>query len=365
MPIYLDYHDVPNTTAQDVAQAHLLDVLIEKEYNCKCLTYWFDPVRGHAFCLIDAPDQKSVIELHGRSHGLLPNKIIEVETHLVHAFLGRIADPENTRLTDNGLKILDETAYRIIMNVKIADAVLLEYFYGKSDAVELINHFHTVARNEVLKYDGTEVSRSGNEIIASYVSGEQAFAAACAILNQLDNTGALELRISIHADEPVKQANKLFGDTLQMLKRMNFLNSKRVIHITAAVKDLLSKGQLTANVYTVLAYTPQDETFLTLLFDTLEKKYSEEDFNVEECADAVDMSKSQLFRKANAICGLSPNNLLKEYRLIKARDLMRREDKTVSEIAFDTGFASPSYFTKCFKNRFGLLPTHYLALSRQ
>jgi AraC-like DNA-binding protein len=364
MPIYLDYHFVPNVTAQDVAEAHALDVLLEKEYGCKCLTYWFDELRSNAFCLIDAPDEKHVMGLHSRSHGLLPNKIIEVETDLVHGFLGRITDPENTRFTDTGLKILDETAYRIIMNIKIADVVLLEHFYGRSNAVELITLFHTVAGSEILKCGGTEVSSTGNEMIASYVSGDQAFAAACSILDQLDNAGALELHIGIHAGEPVKQTNILFGDTLQMLKRMNFVNSDRVIHITAAVKELLSKGHLTAGIQTFLTYTPQDETFLTRLFDTLEKKYGEEDFNVEECAHAVDMSKSQLFRKTIAICGLSPNDLLKEYRLDKARDLMRRKDKTVSEIAFDTGFASPSYFTKCFKNRFRMLPTYYMALSR-
>lgn len=365
MPIYLDLHDTPGVTAKDGAQAHSMDVLIEKEYNCRCLTYWIDELRGHAFCLIDAPDQESIIALHSRSHGLVPNKIIEVEASLVQAFLGRIADPENAQLTETGLKILDDTSYRIIMDVKMADAVLLEHTHGQSVAIERINQFYTVAREVVLKYNGREVNREGNELIASFISGEKAFAAACAIKEQISNAGELELRISIHAGEPVMQTDKLFGDTVQMLKRMNFSTSERKIHITAAVKLLLSKDHSSTTINDTFAYTPQDETFLTLLFDTLETRYSEEDFDVEEWGDAMAMSISQLYRRTTALSGLSPNNLLKEYRLEKAKELMRRKDATISEVTLHTGFASPSYFTKCFKSRFDMLPMQYRELAQK
>ena len=125
MPIYMDLHIVPGVTAKDVAHAHNMDVLIEKDHSCKCLTYWIDEVRGHAFCLIDAPTKENVIEMHSKAHGLVPHKIIEVESSLVQAFLGRITDPENAALTDNGLIIMDDTSYRIIMHLQIMDAVLL------------------------------------------------------------------------------------------------------------------------------------------------------------------------------------------------------------------------------------------------
>ena len=365
MPTYMDIHIVPDASAKDVAQAHMMDVLIEKDYNCRCLTYWFDESQSHAFCLIDAPDKESVIELHNHSHGLLPHKVIEVEANLVHAFLGRITDPDNAQFIEAGLKIVDDSASRIIMNIKMADAVLLEHKHGKSGAIECINRLHTVAREEVLKYNGRKVNWEGNEMIASFLSGEKAFAAACAIKEQLSNAGEMELRISIHAGEPVMQTDKLFGDTVRLLRRMNFLCSDHVLHVTSAVKELLSKDHLSANNKGVFLYAPEDETFLTLLFDTLDKKYSEENFHVEECGDAMAMSISQLYRKTIALCGLSPNNLLKAYRLEKAKEFMRRKDVTISEITFDTGFASPSYFTKCFKGRFDLLPMQYVQLARK
>lgn len=365
MPIYLDLHNVPGTTAKDVAQVHNMDVLIEKEYDCHCLTYWIDELRGHAFCLIDAPSKESVVELHSNSHGLIPHIIIEVDTNLVQAFLGRITDPENAQLTETGLKIFDDSAYRIIMNVKIIDAILLEHTYGQLDAIDRMNWFHTVFRETVQKYNGREVSREGNELIASFLSAEKAVAAARTVKNQLSTAGELELRISIHAGEPVMQTDKLFGDTLQILNRMNFLNRNRMIHITTPVKELLNEDHFSAIFNDVFVHVPQDETFSSLLFDTLDKRYGEENFDVEEWGNVMAMSKSQFYRRTRALCGLSPNNLLKDYRLEKAKELMRRKDATISEITFYTGFTSPSYFTKCFKRRFAVLPLQYLKLAQR
>jgi AraC-like DNA-binding protein len=71
-------------------------------------------------------------------------------------------------------------------------------------------------------------------------------------------------------------------------------------------------------------------------------------------------SKPQLYRKSKATTGMSPNELLREYRLLQALDVLRNEDRNISQTTFDTGFSSPSYFTKCFQKRFGLQPLAYL-----
>jgi AraC-like DNA-binding protein len=74
------------------------------------------------------------------------------------------------------------------------------------------------------------------------------------------------------------------------------------------------------------------------------------------------MSKSQLYRKCISLTGLSPNILLKEFRLEKAKDLMKKQHYSISQITFESGFTSPSYFTKCFKQKYGLLPMAYIEL---
>jgi AraC-like DNA-binding protein len=71
-------------------------------------------------------------------------------------------------------------------------------------------------------------------------------------------------------------------------------------------------------------------------------------------------SKSRLYRKMILLTGKSPNTFIKEYRLNEALKLLSKNAGNISEIAFETGFSSPSYFSKCFKRKFGVLPAIYL-----
>jgi AraC-like DNA-binding protein len=113
----------------------------------------------------------------------------------------------------------------------------------------------------------------------------------------------------------------------------------------------------------MLKLSSQDENFLAQLFKTLEEKYQDADFDMEDYGKAMAMSNSQLYRKTLALTGQSPNNLLRDYRLAKARERMKRSTSNITEISFDSGFSSPSYFTKCFKKKFGMLPVEYTELS--
>lgn len=103
-----------------------------------------------------------------------------------------------------------------------------------------------------------------------------------------------------------------------------------------------------------------DESFLETLLKSLAKNWQNPEFDVLEFCDDMSLSKSQLYRKCVSITGMSPNTLLREYRLINALDLLRKEERNIAQTTFDTGFSSPSYFTKCFQKRFGLQPLAYL-----
>src|SRR6056297_2871933 len=98
MPIYMDRHDLSNEiTAESVAKLHLEDLKIQDKYNCRGLTYWFDDKRKTAFCLVEAPDAQSLIDMHNSAHGEVPHRIIEVEPNIVESFLGRIEDPDKSK----------------------------------------------------------------------------------------------------------------------------------------------------------------------------------------------------------------------------------------------------------------------------
>ncbi|HNP48834.1 MAG TPA: helix-turn-helix transcriptional regulator, partial [Bacteroidia bacterium] len=92
--------------------------------------------------------------------------------------------------------------------------------------------------------------------------------------------------------------------------------------------------------------------------------YHDANFELSEFSKAMAMSNSQLYRRTTMLTGLSTNNLLREFRLGKAIALLKTQRFSISQISTDTGFSSPSYFTKCFKERFGLRPMEYIDLLR-
>lgn len=365
MPIFMDLHIVPGVNAKDVADAHSMDVLMEKEHSCKCLTYWIDELRGHVFCLIDAPNQESVIELHNRAHGLVPHKIVEVEPNLVYSFLGRITDPDNAQVSDKGLIILDDTSYRILLCAQICDTVLLQQAVGADTAATLSAGFYKTIRQLTLQHHGREVIREGQEYLASFVAATDAFAAACAIQQALGSDSPLKWKLSIHAGEPIMQTDALFGDTVTMLRRMNLMAQPGFVQLTNTVKVLLSSDQLASMQSHLQLFAPQDEPFITQLFDVLQEHYAEEHFDIEQFAQAMAMSSTQLYRKTQALWQVSPNALLKEFRLQQALAMLRTKDASIAQISYATGFSSPSYFTKCFKNRFHMLPLQYTDMANQ
>lgn len=360
MPIYMDLHILPGVKAMDVAEAHRLDLLVEREHSCKCMTYWIDELRGHVYCLIDAPEKEAVVQMHNQAHGLVPHRIIEVQSTLVDSFLGRISDPVDTITTEHGLRYFNDTSFRILLAVTMNDPVLMEMHWGKEKARELMKQQVDIVRNDLKSYDGLEAENKGHGFIASFTSAVNAFNCAVSLQDKLKAKDDIDtgLRISISAGEPVTRNDSLFGDTIALAKRICFIARDARIGIAASVKDLLAKELLNRdNVFTL---SNPDELLLKLLFDTLEENWTEPDFNIDEYCQNMAMSKSQLYRKTLTLTGHSPNNLLKEFRLERSRSLMREGDHNITQITYNAGFSSPSYFTKCFKKKFGITPLAYM-----
>src|SRR6185295_1092086 len=154
MPIYMDVHIVPGVQANDVAAAHYKDLLHAPDFACKCMTYWIDEERESIFCLIEAPDKESVVNMHSKAHGLVPNKIIEVSSNVVESFLGRIFDPEEAEVTPDGLKIFKDPSFRILMVTAVDDAFILENKLGKEKAAELLNQHNSIIRKNIQRFEG-------------------------------------------------------------------------------------------------------------------------------------------------------------------------------------------------------------------
>lgn len=100
-----------------------------------------------------------------------------------------------------------------------------------------------------------------------------------------------------------------------------------------------------------------DDQFLARLYEILEEVYTDSHYNVERLSDRMGMSRGHLYRKVKEITGLSPVEFLRMFRLKKARRLLQETHSHVSEVAYATGFSSPAYFSKCYKNAFGTTPS--------
>lgn len=99
-----------------------------------------------------------------------------------------------------------------------------------------------------------------------------------------------------------------------------------------------------------------DEQFLQKVLAHIEENLDDENYGVENLAAAVAMSRSNLFRKLDALLAKSPNQLIRERRLLRAKSLLEQGAGNSTEVAFMTGFNSPSYFAKCFQEMFGEVP---------
>lgn len=104
------------------------------------------------------------------------------------------------------------------------------------------------------------------------------------------------------------------------------------------------------------ALNAADSRFMTRLRDFIAANISDSDLNVETISAEMNLSRVQLYRKVKAMTGATPVELIRLTRLSRAEDLLHEGGKTVSEVAYEVGFSSPSYFIKCYKDQFGHTP---------
>lgn len=102
-----------------------------------------------------------------------------------------------------------------------------------------------------------------------------------------------------------------------------------------------------------------DKSFAERFRSLIEQNLKHTNFSVEDMATQMGIGRTQLYRKIKSLTGLSPIEILRVARLKKAADLLHRTDMSVSQVTYETGFSSPSYFTKCFKEYFGVNPKEY------
>ena len=218
MPLFMDRHDVPGISAEEVAQAHLTDIQFESKYGVQFLAYWFDADHGEVFCLARAARPEDMAAVHREGHGLVPNEIIAVSEDDVFRFLGRVTDPvDHTK---------GARAFRTILFTDLKGSTALLQEVGERVYMGLLDEHDLIIRRSLVTWRGREVKHTGDGIMASFEDVANALRCSLAIQDGFEartsggSTRELRVRIGIAAGEPVDHNDDLFGSTVNLASRI-------------------------------------------------------------------------------------------------------------------------------------------------
>ena len=121
-----------------------------------------------------------------------------------------------------------------------------------------------------------------------------------------------------------------------------------------------AEGALDATSASDFGINQQNMAFLEKVQEILDANISDENFSIDTLAEQMFMSRSSFYRKLKSLVGMTPVEFLKAKRMKRASQLLI-EGGVISDVAVKVGFSSPSYFTKCFKQAFGVLPKDFVA----
>jgi AraC-like DNA-binding protein len=362
----MDIHDTTEATVEDVAADHQRDFTLQDDFNCKFVYFWHDIPNHTGFCVFEAPDKESVINLHNASHGHTPNQIIEVELSEIEFFLGKIADiawSEKNPVFDG---YINKTAHRAIMYLEIVNPLLLRLQISKSKFADLLNLQKKIIKDSFLKFEGNVVSWEHNNILISFLSEENSLNSAADLQNKFaklseEENKKFSVSMGLNYGAPVTKSDNLFGDVINLAEKLGYIAGENQVFISSSLgkvyNKLKIKTDLENNLIKVLSSRYED--FLTRLLETIEQKWNEEEFNIDSLVKQFGMSRAQLYRNIMSLTGCSPNVFIRNYRLKKALKLIESMKGNISEIAYESGFNNPSYFSRCFFKKFGILPSEY------
>ena len=367
MPIYMDIHDTTEAKTEDIALAHQMDLALQDDFNCKFVYFWHDIPNRTGFCVYEAPDKESVIKLHNKAHNpILPNQIIEVELSEVEFFLGKIADIAWSNKNSPFDGYINKTAHRTFMYLEIVNPLLLKLQISRGKFSDLLNLQKKTIKNSFLKFEGNVVSWENNNILTSFLSEENAINCAAEVQNKFTMLSEKENKkfsasMGLSLGAPVTNSDNLFGDVINLAKKLEYIAGENQIFISSTLGKVYNKLKLKTDLKNnhIKVLSSRFEDFLTRLLETVELKWNEEEFNIESLVEQFGISRAQLYRKITDLTGYSPNTFIREIRLKNALKLIEAQKGNISEIAYESGFNNPSYFSRFFFNKFGILPSEY------
>lgn len=239
MPWYMDRHvgdpEQP-FSPEDIIKAHEQDLTIQERFGVKYLTALVDHEKQRVFCLADAPSKEAAEAVHREAHGMMAERIIEVDPDTVSEFFGVLEGIETGELSfGSGL--------RTILFTDIEGSTALYDKLGDEAAVKIRHEHDEVVREAIHACGGREIKHTGDGIMACFGSVVRAVECSRRIQEAMAERNAVRevpvhVRVGLNAGEPVAEGPDLFGTTVNMAARICAAAEPGAVYVSQAIKEL-------------------------------------------------------------------------------------------------------------------------------
>jgi class 3 adenylate cyclase len=249
----MDIHSLPEgTTIEDIAKAHAKDIETQRKYGVEYSKYWVNESGKKLFCLCHAPNAEAAECVHREAHGMMAEKLIEIQPELADSFLGGVETNSAGAavLPDAGADARD-SGIRTVLFTDVVNSTTLTQSLGDEAALAILGVHDVIVRDALSALGGREVKHTGDGIMASFVSAACAVRCAIQVQRELAKHAQsnpdrqLKVRVGAAAGEPVEQHNDLFGTTVQLASRLCGHAQPEQILVSNVIAELcLGKGLL-------------------------------------------------------------------------------------------------------------------------
>jgi len=328
--------------------------------NCQndpVVRYWFSKHQKKAIGIIHAEDKEMLKNLIQDNEHKLSVEIVEIQPESFDRIAGQLH-----RLAE----AVDDSKAGFVLCRKIS----LEPIEMEESKMfkNLLDRFNQTTKDIVFNHGGEGLVSSNDYMLVYFNNLEDALQCSLELCSAFDDCRqkvhsckvSMNIGISLNGFENAGRESS--EKSIKAARRLSYINTN-LIMLSCLLKghfQMLAQEFVADNRIRLLTYS--EEKFLNKLMDCLEQKWQDENFQVLDIGRHLNCSKSKIYRQMMDLIGQSPNHFIREYRLNRSIDLIRSRRNNISEIAFEAGFSSPSYFSHCFQNRFGLKPSDFMEL---
>jgi AraC-like DNA-binding protein len=361
MPLFMDIHYVGQISVEDTRKAHLADLAVQEKYGVTYHQYWFNEKAGTVYCLMEGPNKEACAATHREANGFTACQIVEVEGGMYDLFMGESKKADHGLVRHENGKI--DVGYRYILTLDITAKTIItgpvDY-----DQLKLPQTPKKIAIHTINAFDGKEVKTGGfHNIVAVFETPEKVLSCAYEIQKEFlkhskENThDQILFTMGISVGQPLTEKEGFFVKAIQMSQRLCLIAGDKEIMTSRLFEELCDTDEAVKKHICLRSVKPSEQDFLESLLDITESRFSDYTFGVDGLSREIGISKPQLYRKITAITGRSPISFIRDIRLQKALSLLKENKYNISEIALEVGYNNPSYFSKCFQEKYGVNPS--------